>query len=52
MKDLIEALLTLDILIALVYGCYWLAKNISYSVFYEEMVIDSIKEVVKRERVE
>ncbi len=32
-----------------IYGCYWAAKTVSYNVFYEDMVRDSIVEMVKPE---
>lgn len=32
-----------------VYGCYWVAKTTSYKIFYEDMVIETIRETVKPE---
>ena len=29
------------------YLCYWVAKNVSYMIFYESMVQDTIREMVK-----
>lgn len=30
-----------------VYGSYWVAKTVSYNIFYEDMVIETVKEQVK-----
>ena len=38
------------ILVCLViWGCYWLAKTFSYWLFYEDMVKETIRELVKPE---
>ncbi len=34
---------------ACMYGCYWVAKTLSYSFFYEDMVQQTIKEMIKPE---
>jgi len=34
---------------AVVYGMYWIAKTVSYQIFYEDMVIEEIQEQVKSE---
>lgn len=47
MRDLILGLVGFFALIALIYGGYWVGKNVSYWVFYEDMVIETIKEQVK-----
>ena len=31
----------------LLYFCYYVAKNVSYSIFYEDMVQQTIQEMVK-----
>jgi len=31
-----------------IYGCYWIAKTVSYSIFYEDMIIETVKELVKQ----
>lgn len=33
----------------LLYGAFWLAKNISYTLFYNDMVKATVTEMVKRE---
>lgn len=47
MKDFIAVISTLTILCFVVYGAYWVAKNVSYSIFYEDMVEKTIIETVK-----
>ena len=32
-----------------IYGCYWVAKSVSYGFFYEGMVQQTITEMVKPE---
>ena len=34
---------------ALMYGSYWIAKTLSYSFFYESMVQETIRELIKPE---
>lgn len=31
------------------YGSYWVAKTVSYQLFYEDMVQDTVREMVKTE---
>lgn len=37
--------------ILFIYGCYWVAKTVSYKVFYERMVRATITEMVNPECV-
>ena len=30
-----------------VYGAYWVAKHVSYALFYEDMVVQTIRDQVK-----
>ena len=32
-----------------IYGGYWIAKTVSYSVFYEDMVQATVTEMVKKD---
>lgn len=32
-----------------IWGCYWVAKNVSYKLFYQKMVSAEIVEMVKPE---
>jgi peptidoglycan biosynthesis protein MviN/MurJ (putative lipid II flippase) len=45
----LSGLLTLLLILASFYGAYWIAKTVSYSIFYEEMVKSTITEMVKPE---
>lgn len=53
MKDAIKAVaLIVGILLVvggIIYGCYWIAKTVSYTLFYESMVQDTVREMVKKE---
>jgi hypothetical protein len=49
MKKIVIMLLALVIVFAIIYGCYWLAKNLSYAFFYEDMVQRTIVQMVKPE---
>lgn len=33
----------------IIYGCYWAAKTTSYRLFYEDMVQDTVREMVNPE---
>lgn len=35
--------------ICFTYGCYWLVKTVSYFFFYESMVEQTVREMVKPE---
>lgn len=48
-NKLLYALLWLVIFCALMYGMYWLVKSMSYWLFYEEMVKETIIELVKQD---
>jgi high-affinity Fe2+/Pb2+ permease len=45
----IQALIFFIVAIAFAYGCWWLSKNGSYWLWYEDMVIETIKATVKPE---
>ena len=49
MKNGIIYLLVTAFTLLLIYGTYWIAKTVSYSIFYESMVEDTIIEMVKQE---
>ena len=36
----------LIIVLSILYGCYWVTKTISYKIFYEDMVIETITETI------
>jgi len=47
MKDAISVVIGLTLFIGLVYGMYWVGKAVSYSLFYEDMVTQTVIENVK-----
>jgi hypothetical protein len=47
MKDVIAWTLTLVFVVCLVWGCFWIAKTLSYKCWYEDMVKQTIHEVMK-----
>ncbi len=48
MKDLMAIIAGLILIIAFIYGMYWIAKTVSYSIFYEDMVIETIRDTVNQ----
>jgi len=48
MRDLVLGVFALTALIAVVYGSYYIAKNVSYSMFYEDLVLETISEKVQK----
>lgn len=46
MKNIFWFVVGLCMFVGVVYGLYWVVKTISYSLFYEDMVIETIKEQV------
>ena len=47
MKDFMIGLFAICCFCAIAYFSYSIIKTVSYSIFYEDMVIDTIKETVK-----
>ena len=37
------------LVLSIIYGCYWVAKTVSYSFFYEDMVKRTVTQMVKPE---
>lgn len=48
MSKYILYILTIVFMCALIYGMYWIFKTFSYFFFYEDMVQDTIRELVKQ----
>ena len=48
MKKFIQALLGITFTLGLLYGLYWIFKSVSYAIFYDSMVRETIIEVVKQ----
>jgi hypothetical protein len=49
MKDMIIELFGIILAVFIFVGMFWIVKNGSYLLWYEDMVEDTIKEVVKQE---
>jgi FtsZ-interacting cell division protein ZipA len=49
MKNLILSIAGIVCIIAIIYGAYWIAKTVSYQVFYEDMVKQTVRDMVKPE---
>lgn len=47
MKDILLAITGLALLCCVAYGMYYLTKTVSYSLFYEDMVQETVKEMVQ-----
>jgi len=45
----LKTLVSIFILCVLIYAMYWVAKNVSYVLFYEDLVLETIREVVKED---
>lgn len=42
-------LLSVVVICLFIYGSYWIAKSVSYSMWYEDMVEKTVREMVKKE---
>lgn len=49
MKDWLKFWAWVVVVCFFVWGVYWVAKSFSYWLFYEDMVIDTIKETVQQQ---
>jgi len=49
LKGFIALLAIIVISILAIYGFYWIAKTLSYTIFYEDMVRETVREMVKPE---
>ena len=47
MKDVLLVIGGIIVFGCFIYGSYWVAKTVSYNIFYEDMITESIKENVK-----
>ncbi len=45
-KLLKDAFLIMVVGLSVIYGLYWIGKTVSYKVFYEDMVQETIKEEI------
>ncbi len=48
-KNIIFATLGFIAVVLMIYSSYWVAKTVSYNLFYDDMVIETITEIVKSE---
>lgn len=48
-KNVLLGALSIAIFGSVMYGSYWVAKNISYVVFYESLVQETVREMVLTE---
>jgi len=48
-RELTGALIRVALFFTLLYGIYWVFKTVSYGLFYEKMVIETIHEEVRPE---
>ena len=51
MKNVLTIILGLALTCGVIYGMYWVAKTLSYTIFYEDMVGDTVREMVKPEHL-
>lgn len=49
MKNGLSIVFGLAICAVIIYGAYWVVKNVSYAIFYEDMVIETMREELKPE---
>jgi len=48
MKNVAISVAAIALSFSAIYGVYWVAKTVSYKVFYEDMVLESIKQTVTK----
>ena len=49
MKNALVYLVGILLVIMVIYGGYWVVKKVSYSLFYESMVQETVRDMVKKE---
>lgn len=49
MKKIVGYIAGVCLVLSFLYGCYWIAKTVSYTLFYESMVKQTVIEMVKQE---
>ena len=49
MKNVLLGIVGVLLFCGFIYGGYWIAKTVSYSIFYEDMVKETDIELVKTE---
>ena len=49
MRSSLHTVIIIVIVCAITYGMYWIFKTVSYEIFYESMVKETVREMVKPE---
>jgi len=49
MKDIIIGIAIIIVILFSIYCSYWFFKTISYTLFYESMVEDTIRDMIKND---
>ena len=49
MKSIASPIVGLILTCSLIYAMYWVTKNVSYWIFYEDLVTNTIQQMVKPE---
>lgn len=49
MKEILGGLLAIVVTVFFIWGTYWIVKTVSYNLFYESMVKQTVVEMVKKE---
>lgn len=49
MKNFLMGVLMFVLICSFIYGCWWVVKTCSYTIFYENMVEDTIRDMVEPE---
>lgn len=52
MKEIVGAVMVAILVLILIYGMYCIGKTISYNIFYEDMVQQTVRELVKPESLQ
>lgn len=49
MRNAIATVIAVFVVCATIYGFFWVAKRVSYAMFYESFVQDTVRQMVKPE---
>lgn len=48
-KSVVQIIVMVVVSAGLLYGSYWVAKTVSYKLFYEDMVRETVTEMLEEE---
>ncbi len=48
-KNILLSIVGILITVSIIYLVYWIGKTVSYTIFYEDMVQDTIREMVDKQ---